>query len=378
MGEARAAGAKNREIEALRAIAIVLTLCQHVPLLFPSPQVPAWLLWIYEHVAFWTGVDLFFVVSGFVVTASLLRGFRDTEARGASRWSEVRRFWVRRAFRLFPLAWLWVTLVLVATVWFNRSGIFGTLEANLEQAMWIFLYVYNWFVQPLFAAGMNIAPLAVYWSLAIEEQFYLLLPLLMLGLRVRVLVVLLVAVIALQFFVWRPAPLFEPWSTLRCEGLAWGVLLALFAHTPRYAAAFPARIAAPTAAWLANVFLLLAIVILPWAFFNLAVTTALVALCCLLWVWLASFERGLVFPGLAESRIAQWLAARSYALYVVHIPAYMAVKEIAHRLDLQRDILLFPLIAVGVLVACLLAEVSYRQVEAPLRESGRRIAGRMA
>ena len=108
--------ARNEEIESLRAIAILLTLFQHLPILLPSPSPPDWMTFIYDHAAFWGGVDLFFVISGFVVTTSLLNDAHGKAGEGSGiAWADAKRFWVRRLFRLLPLAWVWVGVVLLAT-----------------------------------------------------------------------------------------------------------------------------------------------------------------------------------------------------------------------------------------------------------------------
>ena len=218
---------KNTEIEALRAVAIGSNLCQHFPLLFPAVGGPDWLRWIYEHVAFWCGADLFFTVSGFVVASSLMRGLERAQNEGVSRWGYVKRFWVRRVFRLFPQAWFWLIVVLLGCIYFNRSVIFGTIEANLKQALMITFYVYNWFVYWLNAANVTIAPLGVYWSLAVEEQFYIVLPILFLLFRTRSLIVLLLFAIAAQFLSGGPRHGMNPGGA--CAARPWhGVYCWLF------------------------------------------------------------------------------------------------------------------------------------------------------
>lgn len=373
---------KNREIEALRAVAILLTLVQHLPILWPWPDPPAWLKYTYDHVFFWGGVDLFFVISGYVVTQSLLNGFASAASSGTSYWREVKRFWMRRAFRLFPLAWLWVGIVLLATYCFNDSGVFGSVSSNAKQALWILLYVYNWFAYGLFAAGVNIAPLGVYWSLATEEQFYLLLPLLLLALRRRVLFIVLGVAIATQFFVWRPAPWLEPMWGLRFDALLWGVLLAYFARTPMYAASRPACMTPPTTRWLANGLLLAGITVMPAVLMKVSYATGLLAVVCTFYVWLASFESGYVLPATRLQRLLDWLGARSYAIYVMHVVVFMLTREAAYRLARAYDGETSWSWAAGCLIASLLlvfagADICHRTIERPLRDFGRRIANKI-
>jgi len=371
--------AKNREVESLRAVAILLTLFQHLPILLPWPDPPAWLKVVYDRLAFWGGVDLFFVISGFVVTQSLLNAFAGTANNGGSRWVEVKRFWVRRAFRLFPLAWLWVAIVLIATGCFNDSAVFGSLRENASQALWILLYVYNWFAWSLSAAGVDIAPLGVYWSLAVEEQFYLLLPMLLLLLKPRYLLTGLAVAIAAQFFLWRPAPWVEPMWGLRFEALVWGVLLAFFVHMPAHAASRPAWMEPVAVRWLVNALLLAAIVGIPAALMQHSFGTGLLAVACAIYIWLASHEAEYVFP-VGRLRLAfDWLGARSYAIYVIHVTAFMLIREASFRIarasgtipdwDWAAGCLLSGLILVFV---C--AEICHRAIELPLRSYGRDIS----
>lgn len=375
--------ARNDEIEYLRAVAILLTLVQHLPILLPWPNPPGWITFIYDHAAFWGGVDLFFVISGFVVTQSLLRakdgGFPGSATIG---WVDAKRFWIRRAFRLLPLAWLWVAAVLLASAFFNRSGAFGTLNDNTHQAMWIVLYVYNWFAYPLFAAGVNIAPLGVYWSLAVEEQFYLLLPLLLLTLKMRGLCILMAIAIAAQFFLWRPAPWIEPWWGLRFDALAWGVLLAWFAQTPGHASWAPNWLNGSALRWIINLTLIGAIVFMPVIFFKQATGTALLAMVCVVYVWLASFRRGLVLPVARPRPVLLWLGSRSYAIYVIHVVAFMLCNEFAWRLGDGKDTIanwsLAPIQALaGFAILLILVEASHRFLEQPLRDYGRRLSDKI-
>jgi peptidoglycan/LPS O-acetylase OafA/YrhL len=373
--------ARNDEIEYLRAVAILLTLVQHLPILLPWPNPPAWIAFIYDHAAFWGGVDLFFVISGFVVTQSLLGSASSTD--GAIAWTGVKKFWIRRAFRLFPLAWFWVAAVLLANAFFNYSGAFGTLKDNADQALWILLYVYNWFAYPLFSAGVNIAPLGVYWSLAVEEQFYLLLPLLLLALKMRGLRILLVIAIAAQFFLWRPAPWIEPYWGLRFDALAWGVLLAWFAQTPRHAAWSPDWLRGVAARWFMNLILIAAIVFLPVLMFKQATGTALLAVVCVFYVWLASYQLRLVLPVNRLRPVLLWLGSRSYAIYVIHVVAFMLTNEIAWHFsqsigDVKPAVSSWsqaPLqMLAGFALLLILVEASHRFLEQPLRDFGRRIA----
>lgn len=144
-------------LDGLRGVAILLVLAGHAAL----PGFPEGGL---------VGTSLFFVLSGFLITSLLL-----DEARDSGRIS-VRRFYWRRGLRLLPAFLTLVVVVSVYTVLAGRSG-----EA-LRNGAFAISYAANW---PL-SQGAYIGPLSHSWSLAIEEQFYLAWPLLLVGaLRLR-------------------------------------------------------------------------------------------------------------------------------------------------------------------------------------------------
>jgi peptidoglycan/LPS O-acetylase OafA/YrhL len=113
------------------------------------------------------GVDVFFVLSGFLISGILLR----SASRGRVSFAD---FYRRRALRLLP-AYLTVLVVCVATDLLHDSG--GTLKGAATS----FFYVSNWAA----AAGIGMGLLAHTWSLSIEEQFYLVWPLVLVALLAR-------------------------------------------------------------------------------------------------------------------------------------------------------------------------------------------------
>jgi peptidoglycan/LPS O-acetylase OafA/YrhL len=118
------------------------------------------------------GVDVFFVLSGFLITSLLMAG-RFEEGKVA-----LRRFWGRRARRLLPALFLMLAVVSLAA-WLDRRAV--SLPAFRSDALATLFYVANWHEilanQSYFAQFSAPSPLEHTWSLAIEEQFYLLWPL---------------------------------------------------------------------------------------------------------------------------------------------------------------------------------------------------------
>jgi len=152
-------------IDGLRALAVLAVLAYHLD--------AGWATGGY------LGVEVFFVVSGFLITTLLLAEHRGTGG------VDLVRFWTRRARRLLP-----AVVVLVALVVAYAAVVLpaGELRRFRGDAIASLLYVQNWHAvltdQPYFEAFGRPSPLRHLWSLAIEEQFYLLWPLLLpLGLR---------------------------------------------------------------------------------------------------------------------------------------------------------------------------------------------------
>ena len=206
-------------LDGLRAIAVTAVLLYHGG----AAIAPAGYL----------GVDLFFVLSGFLITTLLV----DEYGRGTG--IDLVAFWGRRARRLLPALSMVVAFVAMLAAWAFAAGTFHHLRADALSAL---LYVANWqFIAQganYFAATAMPSPLTHTWSLAIEEQFYVLWPLLVLAalaLRGRVLlggVALLVTVgssveMALGSALgWSSTRLYYGTDT-HAMGLALGALLAV-------------------------------------------------------------------------------------------------------------------------------------------------------
>ena len=120
------------------------------------------------------GVHLFFVLSGFLITGILLRSRVAIETGGQSRRQALRRFYIRRVLRIFPL---YYAVIFV--------GILVNADYAREYAPWLLTYTIN---LKMAAQGWYIGNFAHFWSLAVEEQYYLIWPCLILLLPRRWLV----------------------------------------------------------------------------------------------------------------------------------------------------------------------------------------------
>jgi peptidoglycan/LPS O-acetylase OafA/YrhL len=150
------------EVQALRALAVVLVLLFH----FWPGRVPGG----------YVGVDVFFVISGFLITGHLLR---EVESTGRVR---LARFWARRARRLLPAAYLVIAVSAVATFLLVPVTLW---QQWFRETIGATLYVENWVLAAdavdYLAAENDPSPVQHYWTLSVEEQFYLVWPLLVLG-----------------------------------------------------------------------------------------------------------------------------------------------------------------------------------------------------
>jgi peptidoglycan/LPS O-acetylase OafA/YrhL len=214
-------------LDGLRGAAILMVLVYHFTLyggMQPDTAPDA----LYAGVAMlgWVGVDLFFVLSGFLITG-ILRDTRDEPFY-------FRNFYARRTLRIFPVyyATLIVAFGLIPALFTISDG----FERLLGDQLWYWTYLVNFEVArdywPEFFA------LGHLWSLAVEEQFYLLWPLLVFCVRGRRLGAVCIAIVAAAPLIrWG---LVQAGSTLgayvlmpaRSDALALGALIALIARKP--------------------------------------------------------------------------------------------------------------------------------------------------
>ncbi len=148
---------RRRDIQGLRAIAVLLVVAFHARLPVPGGFV---------------GVDVFFVISGFVITAMLMREWAST---GRVRF---RHFYFRRFLRLTPALALTVTVVALASILLQNP--FGAQQATARTGLGAMLLSANFAIAhaagDYFADSSTTNPLLNTWSLSVEEQFYLVFP----------------------------------------------------------------------------------------------------------------------------------------------------------------------------------------------------------
>lgn len=366
---------KIAEIEVLRGLAVLGVLIHHASGNLLSSDI-GWLNSLMEQLQFWWGVDLFFVVSGFVIARQLLPALQAAVEKKNVK-SVVFGFWIRRAFRLLPSAWLWLLLPLPLVLFFNQTDVFGTLSTNIAATFaGIFNFANFRFADSFFRYDYGFS--FVYWSLSLEEQFYLMLPVLALFLRHK-LAWLLLVVVAVQFVQVRSVFM----MSFRTDALALGVLLAMWSLKPSYQRLAPRFLKAmPFSGGVCLVSLMFAMSFLSaHNDFMPTIRIGLIAVLATVLVWLASYRQDYLWPAGQAQRLVMWLGARSYAIYLIHIPVYFVTRELLHRFSSytsNSESLHVPL-SIGVAggLILLLSQLNYRWVEMPMRQIGGRIAQRI-
>jgi peptidoglycan/LPS O-acetylase OafA/YrhL len=319
------------------------------------------------------GVDLFFVISGFLIT-HLLAG--EIEATGKL---NLAGFYWRRAKRLLPASWLMTAAAIVA------AGLLAPEALNRLRgdALASLFYVTNWellSVKVSYFESIGRQPLLLHlWSLAIEEQFYILwAPLLVFGLHRlgRVRLALFAALLAAMSVAWmgylatRNGYLVDVTPTrldfgtdTHCFPLLIGAVLGLIWRPDRRAG--DAKPAVSDGVFTLGLIVLGATLYLlsrlgeetaelyPWGFLLSALASAAL-------VAAASF-RGSLFGRWLDQQPLRWIGERSYGLYLWHWPIFMLTRPEDLHLDATLTL------AVRIVLTLIIAALSYRFVETPIR-----------
>ena len=344
-------------LDGLRAFAVAGVLCYHGSLAWAQGG--------------FLGVDMFFVLSGFLITTLLLQERRDTGGIA------LRAFWIRRARRLLPALFLLIVLVVVYAAVVAAPEELRTIRSDTLATLG---YVANWrFVfsgSSYFAQFQTPSPLRHVWSLAIEEQFYLIWPMIVYGvLRFRngstralgiVAASMLAGSVALMAILYEPGrdPSRVYYGTdTRAQSLLVGALLAMLVLDRPVVRREVARVALQIAGLLAAAGLAVM-----WVTFSdhadslyrggFLLEAVLVA------VVIASVVQPRAGPlgALLSVGWIRWIGQISYGLYLYHWPVFITLDEARTGLDG------YALFATRIAVTFAIATLSYYLVETPVRK----------
>jgi peptidoglycan/LPS O-acetylase OafA/YrhL len=366
----------NFDIEGLRGIAIVLVLIQHFPsLYFWSDHVL--FKKVNEYIQFWSGVDLFFCISGFVVCGTVSHSIDAAKNSQQSVNTVIKQFFIKRIFRILPTSWLWVGICLILTLIYNSSGAFGEFRYNLIQAFGVLTYTFNAMPTYMNQHGIPVT-LAPYWSLTLEEQFYLIFPFFLLYTKVRMRIIILVLLIFFQFGITRQG-LFI--FNFRIDAITWGVLLNILRQEYYYLYEKLEPKSFGENNFLKIVVTLTLLLILTLGIPLLSNSNFLVGILALtsaLLVYMASFDNKYIYIPFRLENTIRWFGSRSFGIYIIHMPVIYIVQETtvrilrAHSIQPTDSILLITIMTISTLILIgILVELNYRTIEGPLREYGR-------
>jgi peptidoglycan/LPS O-acetylase OafA/YrhL len=324
-----AARRRNTNLDALRAIAILMVLGRHAGETMLFAHTANFYTAYWARVG-WAGVDLFFVLSGFLISGLL---FSDYQEKGRI---DVARFYIRRGLKIWPSFY---ALILIGLLW---DAVLPGHTISTKR-LWAELL----FVQDYFRSIWGIT-----WSLAVEEHFYLSLPL-VLVLMIRrasakpfaALPYLFVAIgvfsLVCRFIAgWRQDGVVDWWTCvfpthLRMDGLMFGVLLCYYR---RFRPSVFKRIVGWRGGWVLAAAAITALSILPvegrhmhtWGFTLIYLAAG--------WV----VARAVAFEGRRLIRIASGVLARiglySYSIYLWHI---FVVQKILSHCHISSPVLMF-------------------------------------
>ena len=327
---------RNASLDGLRAIAVLLVLLYHHGLLNSG----------------WLGVDIFFVLSGFLIT-TILRRDRDTQ----DYWS---RFWMKRTLRIMPP--LVLVLLLTAGLSFPVS--------RIQAAAYLFsLGDVLAYVRPGFE------PLRPLWSLAVEEHFYLLWPFAVRYCRRRTLLIGIIGLIALEPLLRGVASVYKhQWeltyflTPFRLDGLAAGSLLAMLLEDARSAERIR-RWSAPAGLFATMLWVSLRVLLgtaftrgNPTVSYNACCYSLVAAVCVCGIAFLITHPKSLAVRVL-QARLLAWLGLISYGLYLYQVPVHEAVIRLQPRFAHVALLVDGP-------ITLALAAASYYVVERPAMRAG--------
>lgn len=367
------------ELDGLRGLAVVSVVAFHYSFLGPFlPKHPVgaqrfYQLWRHAAALGWSGVDLFFVLSGFLIGGILL------DARDSPFYYKA--FYLRRFYRILPIYYLWIFAYLFAMFTIQRLPAAYLRDAGPPTGgvYWLFAFVQN-------ATFASTATLGWYWlsptwSLAVEEQFYLIAPLLVRRLTKRAVFVTMCSVVVLAPLVrlWFRAHLPTEAARLdlaytllpcRADALAMGVLAALLWRN----ATFRNWLSSHTEALyvLTGVFLTGTIGLAIFAPDNFALPMQSVG-----YTWLAVFYALVLllvlerpsnpFAAFCRSGWLRALGRISYCIYLIHNAAGWVFRALLESVVAQPTVWEYAATSCAAAIAVyLLARASWKDIESPL------------
>lgn len=365
---------KNLDIELLRSVGIIFVIVSHLHNLFPwYDKTESRLAVFYNYFGLWTGVDLFFCVSGFIITKSIMDKL-PAENNTKAFLSFAIPFWVRRIYRLWPSAWFWLSFTTLCALIFNSTGAFGEpFKAALYQiySMLNMANFYGFECTKQLSCGNN----QVYWSLSLEEQFYWVFPFLLFFIRGNKFLFVILAIAVIQIPLDRGGSFL---GFIRTDAISLGVIIGYLSRKEYYSYFEPNNLGKACFKYTVPLILIIMLAILgSWKTVVVPWSTGVVAIVSAILVWIASYNKDYLLGGGLIKKIAEIIGARSYTLYLTHIPAFYTTIELISRYEnysgkeLGHNHMLY--LSVALVMLAIFTELSHRLIEKPCQNYGRKI-----
>jgi peptidoglycan/LPS O-acetylase OafA/YrhL len=352
---------RYKEIDYLRAYAVLFIIILHI--LGAYQGVSPIFETFFKNTDFGMGVDLFFAISGFVIAKSLVCFWGPKKEEEKKHYlSQSLSFYKKRFLRLWPSAMVWLIISFCCALVFHADGTWPGLVSMIKKLISGAVYMYN------FEEYSNPSVLGYFWSLSVEWQFYLVLPIILIFVnRDRFRFGILFAAMVLSIIVM---PGGNGWWMLRFDGIVFGVLVyILFVRTGVELPDFKCLGSRIGRAGF-TIIMLAGIAVLPTALspsrFGITVSSFLAAML----VAVAYQNKGYISTFGMRPLIA-WLGSRSYSIYLCHFPCLLIARSILARYITMHDVLnpshfeLLLSLTIIIVSVVVFAEITYRLIERP-------------
>ncbi|MFT5607909.1 MAG: peptidoglycan/LPS O-acetylase OafA/YrhL [Parvicella sp.] len=325
----------RQDIQSLRGLAVLLVVLYHAGIF----NIPGGYL----------GVDIFFVISGFLITGQVHRQLVDNQF-------SFKVFYLRRAWRILPAAYVVFALCVCAAPWLLTASELVDFRDQLIGAVTLTSNIVLWAQTDYFKDAAELKPLLHTWSLSIEEQYYLILPVLLAYTPVRkhlpIASLITISSLGLLSFLSGPSPDASFFLTpTRIWELGAGSILALTTDRMHFKKPSLSYIALLVIALIGCIQLLP-----PWPIQEINNIAIVLATMLLIINPVPILNSGHV------ARCLAWLGGISYSLYLVHWPVFAFLKTVSIDNNLSLEQTLLALIS-----SILLAVIVNRFVEQRLR-----------
>lgn len=353
-----------RELDGLRGIAVILVVIAHYQNMLSLPDTTIWMLIQHTINVGWLGVDIFFVLSGYLITSILLEHNIGWQ-----------RFYTNRAFRILPA---FIVVFSITIYFFHSPWLSSTL-----------LYIFFLGNFTIFKFR-EIAPLYHFWSLSVEEQYYVFWPLIVKRMSkskvfiISLIIAILSSICRIILFLLHVNFFIIYKSTFsHLDGIALGSAIAVAPHLPsinKWLRIYWKLIATISFMTLVSGFFLLKMNYVLWN--GRTQATAIPTISIFIAMLIFARSQNLFPPAMStvlNSHILVYFGLRSYGLYLIHYPVLYYAQTIIHNHPIVNNYfspltssIILTIFTASTSVA--LAEISWRCIEQPAQKLKSKLA----